>query len=96
MLRGNRLRQVKRFKLRYRRGQRYFNKELRFHPYFLPIVGFFTIIIISLFLFVILKPTTTNASDAHNIVFFHDNIREEVPTRATSVGEFLSRRRDEG
>jgi uncharacterized protein YabE (DUF348 family) len=61
------------------------------HPLFIPVVTFLVLFFVTLVGLVILNGRQVMASDSHTIIFTHDGKHETLPTRATTVGDFLQR-----
>jgi resuscitation-promoting factor RpfB len=68
-------------------------KEQNFHkhPLAIPVAAFLLLAFVLLVGFAIFNDTSTRASNSNVVIVTHDKKREIVPTKAATVGEFLSK-----
>ncbi len=64
---------------------------LKSHPFIVPVATFLILFFITLTLFVSLGSHTVTASDSHIVILNNNKKEETLPTRATTVGDFLKR-----
>ncbi|HSX23986.1 MAG TPA: ubiquitin-like domain-containing protein [Candidatus Saccharimonadales bacterium] len=67
------------------------NRELHKHPFVIPVITFIVLSFLTMVGSVILGSQTIGASDSHVVQLSLDNKKEVIPTRATTVGDFLNR-----
>jgi uncharacterized protein YabE (DUF348 family) len=77
----------------YQLAQKYRPYVNRFnsHPYALPVSTFLVLFFLSIAIFIGLNATTVKPSDSRIIELSIDNTRQSLPTRASTVGEFIKR-----
>lgn len=66
-------------------------KQLPKHPFIVPIITFFGLFIISAVLFVVAGGRTVRPDDSHIVRLYVDGKSQTVPSRASNVGELLTR-----
>lgn len=88
---GRRFRKINRTYslLRRRRGVQI--RQLKNHPFVIPVVTFLVLFFVSTIAFIGLSGRTVEPSDSHVVIVSYDRKKESVPTRATTVKEFLDR-----
>lgn len=69
----------------------FFSRELYRHPYAVPLVALVVLSALGLFAVVFFGGTTIGPGDSHVVRLSIEGQRESVPTRATTVAEFLDR-----
>ncbi len=80
-----------RYRFLLRRRARRINRRLEHHPYVMPIVIFFGIVIVGAGLFFTLSGRTVGANDARIVILNADRKTNSLPTREETVGEFLEK-----
>lgn len=65
--------------------------QAKSHPYIVPVITILVLFVVSSIVFIGMRGKNIAPSDAHVILFAHDNKQETLPTRAKTVGEFLER-----
>ena len=80
-------------KKKYNASKRYRPYINRFHdhPYALPVTTFLVLFFVALASFIGLNATTDPPSDSHIIEFSVEGEHQSIPTRAKTVGEFLTK-----
>ncbi|MGH9856362.1 MAG: G5 domain-containing protein, partial [Acidobacteriota bacterium] len=68
----------------------YFNR-FHNHPYAIPVTAFLLLFFLSIASFVGLNAKTDPPSDSHIIEFSEEGVRQSIPSRAQTVGEFLTK-----
>lgn len=80
-------------KKKYKVGRQYRPYINRFqnHPYAIPVTTFLVLFFLSIASFIGLNARTDPPSDSHIIEFTEKGVRQSIPTRAETVGEFLTK-----
>lgn len=66
-------------------------RDMHKHPFAIPIAAFLLLFLVCAGLLIHFNGKTVGATDAHVVILSNDGKRRTLPTRATTVGDFLQR-----
>lgn len=71
--------------------ERFLARELHKHPFAVPVITVIVLCFMTMIGSVILGSQTIGSNDSHIVQLSSDNKKQTIPTRATTVGDFLER-----